>query len=191
MRSTYWEKMDKEARSAVFWRDVIIEIIATTLLLTAQCILPLSWGHEIYHGSLVQVCLQEKLEILLRIFLQIDKAKNRLLRQAFLNIPGVICPLLRLILLAALKSFKLNDYLKTNILQSNTCNFLFMFSRLLWGWDVWWLLWLRHLARSVELTWIQLFHYPWWLREKYHSWEVSTMTYFELLIEFKCNYDPF
>ena len=116
--------MDKEARSAAFWRDVIIEIIATTFLLIAQCILPLSWGHEIYHGSLVQVCLQEKLEVLLRIFLQIDKAKNRLLRQAFLNIPGVICPLLRLILLAALKSFKLNDYLKTNILHSNTFKYM-------------------------------------------------------------------
>ena len=64
MRSTYWEAMDKEARSAPFWRDVITEIIATTFLLIAQCILPLSWGHEIYHGSLVQVRLLEELETL-------------------------------------------------------------------------------------------------------------------------------
>ena len=102
MRSTYWERMDTAARSAAFWRDVIIEIIATTFLLIAQCILPLSWGHEIYHGSLVQVRLLKELEILHRNFLKIAQTKNRRLCRVFLNFPGFIYPLLNLVLPATI-----------------------------------------------------------------------------------------
>ena len=50
-------KMYAEVRNRRFWRDVIVEFVATFLLVSVQVALPLSWGNSAIHGGPVQVSL--------------------------------------------------------------------------------------------------------------------------------------
>ena len=36
--------MARELKSSAFWRDVISEFVAMFMLMTVQCVLPLSWS---------------------------------------------------------------------------------------------------------------------------------------------------
>ena len=51
-------KILNEAKSRLFWRDVSVEVIATFILMSVQCTLPLSWGNDgqtpTAFGSIVQ-----------------------------------------------------------------------------------------------------------------------------------------
>ena len=47
-----------EAKSRLFWRDVSVEVMATFILMSVQCSVPLSWGDKgqapTVFGSIVQ-----------------------------------------------------------------------------------------------------------------------------------------
>ena len=62
MKNPCWQGTLKEVVSAVFWRDVLMEVVATMILLLAQCILPLSWGKDPPYGSLLQVGKKHRLK---------------------------------------------------------------------------------------------------------------------------------
>ena len=56
----YMKQMKEEIRSKIFYRDVIVEIIATFILMSFQCVLPLSWDKgaaPTVFGNIVQVGL--------------------------------------------------------------------------------------------------------------------------------------
>ena len=50
-------EMHTELRNRRFWRDVIVEFVATFLLVSVQAALPLSWGNSDLMGGPVQVSL--------------------------------------------------------------------------------------------------------------------------------------
>ena len=56
----YTKQMKEEIRSKLFYRDVIVEIVATFILMSFQCALPLTWGMGTapsVFGNIVQVGL--------------------------------------------------------------------------------------------------------------------------------------
>ena len=55
-REDYLDVARTEAFSPLFWRDVISEFVATAMLVTVQCFVPLTHGHAGY-GSPVEVGL--------------------------------------------------------------------------------------------------------------------------------------
>ena len=57
----YVRTMRIEVQTGVFWRDVCVEALATFLLMSVQCSVPLSWGTlgqpPTLFGNIVQQCL--------------------------------------------------------------------------------------------------------------------------------------
>ena len=41
-----WNTMKREVNTKVFWRDLFSEFMATFLLVSIQCVLPLTWGRD-------------------------------------------------------------------------------------------------------------------------------------------------
>ena len=55
----YWNKMRTEWRHLAFWRDVLVEGLATFMLVSVQCALPLEWDQPGRIGGALQpgVCM--------------------------------------------------------------------------------------------------------------------------------------
>ena len=41
-----WNTMKNEVNTKAFWRDLLAEFMATFILVSIQCVLPLTWGRQ-------------------------------------------------------------------------------------------------------------------------------------------------
>ena len=64
--SNYKETMQQELHSAILYRDLFVEFLATFLLVSVQAALPLKWGSTDL-GNVVQVSLAALADVCTRV----------------------------------------------------------------------------------------------------------------------------